>query len=110
MQWSERVRENDTRIALSVEGDRTQVIYEGEGEDRLACDTTLRRMPDGSWVMVMLGFGHTEFGDQFFGEPISKERVVRVRTQVFKRQNDNRLHFWLDFRLRREQRVGECLG
>lgn len=40
--------------------DRTTIIFEGNGNDRLACDTTLRKMPDGSWVMVMLGFGHTE--------------------------------------------------
>lgn len=40
--------------------DHTTAIFEGKGDDRLACDTTLRKMPDGSWVMVMLGFGHTE--------------------------------------------------
>ncbi len=40
--------------------DRTSVIFEGRGDDRLACDTTLRKMPDGSWVMIMLGFGYTE--------------------------------------------------
>ncbi len=43
-----------------VEEDRSTVIFTGSGEDRLACDTTLRKMPDGSWVMIMLGFGHTE--------------------------------------------------
>jgi hypothetical protein len=52
--------------------DRTQVIFEGEGEDRLACDTTLREMPDGSWVMVMLGFGHTE--------PLPANRICRSRS------------------------------
>jgi hypothetical protein len=51
---------NATSITVSAEEDRSKVIFEGQGEDRLACDTTLRQMPDGSWVMVMLGFGHTE--------------------------------------------------
>lgn len=40
--------------------DRTAIIFAGDGDDRLACDTTLRKMPDGSWAMVMLCFGHTE--------------------------------------------------
>ena len=40
--------------------DRSKVIFAGKGDDRLACDTTLRKTPEGSWVMIMLGFGHTE--------------------------------------------------
>lgn len=40
--------------------DRKKIIFAGDGEDRLACDTTLRKMPDGSWAMIMLCFGHTE--------------------------------------------------
>ena len=40
--------------------DRTSIIFDGESPNRLACDTTLRRMPDGSWVMVMLGGGDFE--------------------------------------------------
>jgi hypothetical protein len=35
--------------------DRTSIVFDGKSPDRLACDTTLRLMPDGSWVMVMLG-------------------------------------------------------
>ena len=40
--------------------DRTSVIFEGKSPNKLACDTTLRQMPDGSWVMVMLGGGDKE--------------------------------------------------
>jgi hypothetical protein len=38
----------------------TQTIFDGQTPDRLVCDTTLRVMPDGSWVLVMLGGGDTE--------------------------------------------------
>ncbi|MDX1978816.1 MAG: sialidase family protein, partial [Bryobacteraceae bacterium] len=41
-------------------GDRHVLIFDGRSPDQLACDTTLRRMPDGSWVMVMLGGGDRE--------------------------------------------------
>jgi len=40
--------------------DRRAVVFDGQSPDKLACDTTLRRMPDGSWVMVMLGGGDFE--------------------------------------------------
>lgn len=40
--------------------DRTTLIFEGRSPNKLCCDTTLRLMPDGSWVMVMLGGGDSE--------------------------------------------------
>ncbi|MFH1740310.1 MAG: sialidase family protein [bacterium] len=40
--------------------DIVRVIFEGESPNKLACDTTLRRMPDGSWAMIMLGGGDKE--------------------------------------------------
>ncbi|MDZ4687223.1 MAG: exo-alpha-sialidase, partial [Planctomycetaceae bacterium] len=50
-----------TRLAAEDgRADRTSVIFAGKSPDKLACDTTLRAMPDGSWVMVMLGGGDTE--------------------------------------------------
>ena len=58
--------------AIGLPDDRTTVIFEGQGEDRLACDTTLRKMPDGSWVMVMLGYGHTE--------PLPANRICMSRS------------------------------
>lgn len=40
--------------------DFTTIIFDGQPPNQLACDTTVRPMPDGSWVTVMLGGGHTE--------------------------------------------------
>jgi hypothetical protein len=40
--------------------DRSSTIFVGKSPDKLACDTTLRQMPDGSWVHVMLGGGDKE--------------------------------------------------
>jgi hypothetical protein len=40
--------------------DRTSSIFLGRSPDKLACDTTLRAVPDGSWVHVMLGGGDKE--------------------------------------------------
>ena len=40
--------------------DRRILVFDGKSPDKLACDTTLRQMPDGSWVMVMLGGGDFE--------------------------------------------------
>ena len=48
------------RAAADASLDTTTLIFDGHPPDQLACDTTLRAMPDGSWVMVMLGGGHTE--------------------------------------------------
>jgi predicted neuraminidase len=52
--------------------DRTTLIFDGKAPDSLACDTTLRKMPDGSWVMIMLGGGHTE--------PLPENRVFLTRS------------------------------
>ena len=40
--------------------DRTTLIFDGKSPNKLVCDTTLRQLPDGSWVLVMLGDGDTE--------------------------------------------------
>jgi hypothetical protein len=44
------------------------MFFEGHSPDSLACDTTLRLMPDDSCDLVMLGGGHTEVlsGNQIF--------------------------------------------
>lgn len=50
-----------TRVgAEDAEQDRSLTLFDGRSPDKLACDTTLRRMPDGSWVHVMLGGGDKE--------------------------------------------------
>ena len=56
----------------SITGDRTTVIFDGQSPDRLACDTTLRCMPDGSWMMVMLGDCNIE--------PLPENRVFITRS------------------------------
>ncbi|MBL8174554.1 MAG: exo-alpha-sialidase [Bryobacterales bacterium] len=48
------------RPDIDAKQDRTTLIYEGRSPNKLCCDTTLRRMPDGTWVMLMLGGGDTE--------------------------------------------------
>lgn len=52
--------------------DKTTLIFDGKAPNQLACDTTLRKMPDGSWVMIMLGGGHTE--------PLPQNRVFLTRS------------------------------
>ncbi len=38
---------------------RRTLIFDVRSPDKLACDTTLRRMPDGSWVMASEDSGRT---------------------------------------------------
>lgn len=45
---------------LDAHQDRTCVVFDGKSPNKLVCDTTLRELPDGSWVLVMLGDGDTE--------------------------------------------------
>jgi hypothetical protein len=52
--------------------DRTTIIFDGKLPDTLACDTTLRQLADGSWVLVMLGGGQTE--------PLPQNRIFITRS------------------------------
>ncbi|MCA9069576.1 MAG: exo-alpha-sialidase [Planctomycetaceae bacterium] len=52
--------------------DKVRVIWSGKSPNKLACDTTLREMPDGSWVMVMLGGGDRE--------PLPANRIFLTRS------------------------------
>lgn len=52
--------------------DFTSIAFEGISPNRLACDTTLRELSDGSWVMAMLGGGD--------GEPLPQNRVFLTRS------------------------------
>ena len=69
-----RADENKTNAAWAqlARDDRTSIVFDGHRPNRLACDTTLRKMPDGSWVMVMLGGGDTE--------PLPANRVFITRS------------------------------
>jgi len=53
--------------------DSSTIIFDGQAPNQLACDTTVRPMPDGSWVTVMLGGGHTE--------PLPANRVFISRSR-----------------------------
>ena len=54
------------------EQDRSSIVFDGHRPNQLACDTTLRKLPDGSWVMIMLGGGDTE--------PVPQNRVFISRS------------------------------
>ena len=45
---------------IDAKQDRTSIPYEGHTPNRMVCDTTLRLMPDGSWIYFMLAGGDTE--------------------------------------------------
>ncbi|MDF1755348.1 MAG: sialidase family protein [Verrucomicrobiales bacterium] len=62
----------DDPVKQDATEDRGTLIFDGKSPDRLACDTTLRPMPDGSWVMIMLGGGDTE--------PMPRNRVFLSRS------------------------------
>jgi len=49
-----------TKTLHDASEDKMSVIFVGHDPDALVCDTTLREMPDGTWVLVMLGGGMVE--------------------------------------------------
>jgi hypothetical protein len=50
----------DQQATADAKLDRTGIVYDGKKPNSMVCDTTLREMPDGSWVLVMLAGGDTE--------------------------------------------------
>jgi Neuraminidase (sialidase) len=61
------------QAALDAKDDRSVIIFDGHSPNRLACDTTLRAMPDGTWVMIMLGGGDKE--------PLPENQIFISRSQ-----------------------------
>jgi len=55
--------------------DRTNIPYDGFTPNKLVCDTTLREMPDGSWVLFMLA------GDDFEPSPKNFTGITRSTDQ-----------------------------
>jgi hypothetical protein len=55
-----RGAEWEKQAALDAKQDRTTVIYDGKSPNKMVCDTTLRELPDGSWILFMLAGGDTE--------------------------------------------------
>ena len=50
----------EKQAADDAKQDRTTVIYDGVTPNKMVCDTTLREMPDGRWVLFFLAGGDTE--------------------------------------------------
>jgi len=48
------------QAAEDAKQDRKSIPYEGRSPNRMVCDTTLRKLPDGSWIYFMLAGGDTE--------------------------------------------------
>jgi len=48
------------RAADDAKQDRSTVAFDGFTPNKLVCDTTLRELPDGSWILFMLAGGDTE--------------------------------------------------
>lgn len=53
-------RDWPAQAAADAKQDRTTVVYDGVTPNKMVCDTTLRKMPDGSWVLFFLAGGDTE--------------------------------------------------
>ncbi len=70
--WSKQAVRDSAR-------DRKVVIFEGASPNKLACDTMVRKMPDGSWLFVMLGGG---------------DREPLPQNQIFTSRSLNEGHSW----------------
>jgi predicted neuraminidase len=62
-EFSRAVRPDPAWAAQTAEDarlDRRCSPYDGVTPDKMVCDTTLRELPDGSWILFMLAGGDTE--------------------------------------------------
>jgi predicted neuraminidase len=48
------------QAALDARQDTHSIPYDGVSPNKMVCDTTLRELPDGSWILFMLAGGDTE--------------------------------------------------
>lgn len=48
------------QAAEDAKSDRTTIIFDGKSPDKMVCDTTLRELPNGTWIHFMLAGGDTE--------------------------------------------------
>jgi hypothetical protein len=51
--WEQQARDD-------AKQDRTAIPYDGVTPNKMVCDTTLRELPDGSWILFILAGGDTE--------------------------------------------------
>ena len=63
------------QAAADAKQDRTTIIFDGASPNKMVCDTTLRELPDGSWIHFMLAGGDTE------PSPLNYTGVTRSRDQ-----------------------------
>jgi predicted neuraminidase len=48
------------QAAADAKQDRSSIPYDGITPNKMVCDTTLRQLPDGSWILFFLAGGDTE--------------------------------------------------
>ncbi|MDD4872658.1 MAG: sialidase family protein [Kiritimatiellae bacterium] len=48
------------QAAADAKQDRSVLAYDGKKPNSMVCDTTLRELPDGSWILFILAGGDTE--------------------------------------------------
>lgn len=59
--------------AEDAKHDFSSIPYDGESPNKMVCDTTLRELPDGSWILFILAGGDTE------PSPLNYTGVTRSR-------------------------------
>jgi acetyl esterase/lipase len=70
-----RAADWEKQAAADAKQDRTVLAFDGKDPDRMVCDTTLRELPDGSWILFMLAGGNTEPSPKnYTGVTRSKDR------------------------------------
>lgn len=70
-----RERDWEKEAARDAKLDRTSIAYDGKKPNSMVCDTTLRQLADGSWVLFLLAGGDTE------PSPENYTGLVRSRDQ-----------------------------
>ncbi|HYR59485.1 MAG TPA: sialidase family protein, partial [Chthoniobacteraceae bacterium] len=63
----------EAQAAEDATHDRSAIAYDGVTPNKMVCDTTLRELPDGSWILFMLAGGDTE------PSPLNYTGVTRSR-------------------------------
>lgn len=63
----------ESQAAEDAKQDRTSIVHDGVTPNKMVCDTTLRELPDGSWILFMLAGGDTE------PSPLNYTGVTRSR-------------------------------
>ncbi|OYW15700.1 MAG: hypothetical protein B7Z55_14830, partial [Planctomycetales bacterium 12-60-4] len=61
------------QAAEDAKQDFSSIPYDGETPNKMVCDTTLRELPDGSWILFILAGGDTE------PSPLNYTGVTRSR-------------------------------